>query len=39
MSDGAKPIEIACGHHTLRVGSHGKPQPIDVPCGGAVDAQ
>jgi len=36
-SDGSKPIEIACGRHNVRVGSHGKTQPVDVPCGGAVD--
>lgn len=38
-SDGAKPIDVACGHHNVRVGSHGKTQSIDVPCGGAIDLQ
>ncbi len=38
-SDGAKPIDVACGHHNVRVGSHGKTQSIDVPCGGSVDLQ
>jgi serine/threonine-protein kinase len=38
-SDGAKPIDVACGHHSVRVGSHGKAQSIDVPCGGAIDLE
>lgn len=25
---------VACGKHEIRVGLHGHPHPIDVPCGG-----
>jgi hypothetical protein len=25
---------VACGKHQLKVGAHGKPHAIDVPCGG-----
>ncbi len=35
--DGAKPIEVSCGVHAVRVGSHGKAKSLDVPCGGEVD--
>ncbi len=34
VGDGNKSVDVACGRHTLRIGSHGKPQSIDVPCGG-----
>jgi serine/threonine-protein kinase len=30
-------IPIACGPHTVRIGSHGAVQTVDVPCGGSVD--
>jgi hypothetical protein len=39
VGDGAKPIDVACGHHTLRIGSHGKSQSIEVPCGGAFSVE
>ena len=39
VSDGAGSVEIACGHHNVRIGSHGRTQSIDVPCGGALDLQ
>jgi serine/threonine-protein kinase len=29
-------ITIKCGEHSIRLGSAGKPQTIDVPCGGEV---
>ena len=27
---------IACGTHELKVGAHGRPRSIDVPCGGEL---
>ena len=27
---------IACGTHQLKVGAHGRPRSIDVPCGGEL---
>jgi serine/threonine protein kinase len=39
VSDGAASVDVACGHHTVRIGSHGKTQSIDVPCGGSLDLQ
>jgi hypothetical protein len=27
---------IKCGPHTIRLGSQGKPQQIDVPCGSEI---
>jgi hypothetical protein len=33
-SDG--PIDVRCGKHAIRVGSHGEAQDVDVPCGGDV---
>lgn len=29
-------ITIRCGEHSIRLGSAGKPQAIDVPCGGEI---
>jgi eukaryotic-like serine/threonine-protein kinase len=29
-------VTVKCGTHTVRLGSAGKPQSIDVPCGGEV---
>ena len=37
--DGSKPLEIACGRHAVRIGSHGKTQSVDVPCGGDVSLE
>jgi serine/threonine-protein kinase len=33
VGDGASPIRVACGRHTLRIGSAGRTQSVDVPCG------
>jgi hypothetical protein len=30
------PITVPCGQHTVQIGSTGKPQTLDVPCGGEV---
>lgn len=29
-------VVVRCGRHTVRLGSSGKPQTLDVPCGGDV---
>ena len=29
-------VTVKCGAHIVRLGSAGKPQKIDVPCGGAI---
>lgn len=29
-------VTVKCGPHTVRLGSSGKPQKIDVPCRGEV---
>jgi hypothetical protein len=38
--DGAKvkeaSVAVKCGAHEIRVGAHGHPHPIDVPCGGEL---
>ena len=36
-SDG--PLDVRCGPHTIKVGSHGEPHPVDVPCGGTIDVK
>ena len=30
-------VSIACGKHTVKLGSAGKPQPVDVACGERID--
>jgi hypothetical protein len=30
---------VKCGGHVVRVGSAGKPQAIDVPCGGEIEVR
>jgi hypothetical protein len=30
--------DVRCGAHTVQVGSAGEVRPIDVPCGGSLDA-
>jgi hypothetical protein len=34
VSSGDKPVKVGCGAHTLRIGSAGRPQVVDLPCGG-----
>ncbi len=29
-------IRVACGRHSVRLGSNGRAQLVDVPCGGTV---
>jgi len=29
-------VTVACGTHNVKLGSSGKPQKIDVPCGGEI---
>ena len=31
-----EPFTVRCGKHHVRIGSSGKSQPVDVPCGGEV---
>ncbi len=31
-------VFVPCGHHVLRIGSQGRDQEIDVPCGGRITA-
>jgi hypothetical protein len=33
VSEGTDPIRVACGAHVIRVGSAGRTQRIQVPCG------
>jgi hypothetical protein len=33
------PLDVRCGAHSIKVGSHGEPHPVDVPCGGTVDVK
>jgi len=30
------PIVVGCGRHTVKIGSQGRDQSVDVPCGGSV---
>ncbi len=30
-------LVVTCGHHEIRIGSHGTARPVDVPCGGEID--
>jgi len=30
---------VPCGKHTVKVGSRGKPQKLDIPCGGEASAK
>jgi hypothetical protein len=39
IGEGPGAYVVPCGAHTVRVGSHGAEQAIDVPCGGAVDVE
>jgi tetratricopeptide (TPR) repeat protein len=32
-------LVVPCGHHELRIGSHGAPHPVDVPCGGEANVR
>jgi hypothetical protein len=32
-------ISVRCGSHTVRVGSQGTTQRVNVPCGGEVEAR
>jgi hypothetical protein len=36
VSEGADPIRVACGTRSVRIGSAGRTQSVDVPCGGAL---
>ena len=36
LGDAPATFHVTCGRHTSQIGSAGKPQPIDVPCGGAM---
>jgi serine/threonine protein kinase len=36
LGETGQPLRVACGLHDVRVGSQGKLQRVDVPCGGYV---
>jgi serine/threonine-protein kinase len=37
-NNGESPITVACGKHTVQIGSAGAVQDLDVPCGGKAEA-
>jgi tetratricopeptide (TPR) repeat protein len=37
VGSGATELWLPCGHHLLRIGSHGTDREIELPCGGKVD--
>jgi hypothetical protein len=38
VGEGPGPFTLPCGVHTVKVGSAGKDQKLDVPCGGEITA-
>jgi hypothetical protein len=32
----AASASVACGKHQLKIGPHGKPRTVDIPCGGEL---
>ncbi len=36
VGEGPGPLTVPCGSHAIKVGSAGKTQQIDVPCGGEI---
>src|SRR5262249_45111915 len=38
LGETPNPITLPCGQHTVQIGSNGKLQTLDVPCGGEVSA-
>jgi hypothetical protein len=36
VSEGTDPVRVPCGAHAVRIGSAGRLQQIDVPCGSAL---
>jgi hypothetical protein len=36
VGEGAATLHLPCGVRTIRIGSGGSAQTVDVPCGGAV---
>ncbi|HTQ46607.1 MAG TPA: serine/threonine-protein kinase [Polyangiaceae bacterium] len=36
VGEGAAPIRVPCGQHSVRIGSAGRQQNVDVPCGQSV---
>jgi hypothetical protein len=36
VSEGTDPVRVPCGPHAVRIGSAGRLQQIDVPCGSAL---
>lgn len=37
LQSGAQPTRVPCGAHRVRIGSHGRTQRVEVPCGGDVE--
>jgi len=33
VGEGTAPLVIACGQHSIQIGSQGKPRDVNVPCG------
>ena len=33
VGEGVAPLVIACGQHSIQIGSQGKPRDVNVPCG------
>jgi hypothetical protein len=36
VGSGSEPINIRCGKHTIRIGTHGKSKVTNLPCGGEL---
>jgi serine/threonine-protein kinase len=36
VSEGTDPVRVSCGAHSVRIGSAGRLQTVDVPCGSAL---
>lgn len=39
VGEGQGVLPVACGRHLVKIGSRGKSQSVDVPCGGDVDVE
>lgn len=37
LQSGVQPTRVTCGAHRVRIGSHGRTQRVEVPCGGDVE--
>ena len=39
IGEGAGDYRVPCGRHTVRVGSKGEEESIEIPCGGSLDLE